>query len=376
MSQPTHSLRTQSLVTTSLLAVAIVFPILATAAVALRFYARRLKSQRLKADDWTAVLSLVMCWAISINTIVAGGIAGINSTTMNPIAAATLFYKCLWIEGIPLGIGLASIKISILFFYRRIFVTNSFKWSVNVMVAVLIGWGISTVLVQIFAGDPVQSVWNPLVPKLRYNYAAFGLAVAGMSIVFDVIVLCFPLPVIKNLHMPTRRKVTVTGIFWLGAFCCVAASVRFYTLYQSERGEAGGKNYDAATKGFIWSHIEPNCSVIAACLPTFGNLFTGKHITLSSFRGFFFIGSRSGSSNSNINGGSENSILGNSNKSQNSRKAWQILDKNVNNNSVEITAQRQRAKSEEEEDLEAGMEMEMEIERPMRIDVTREFGSE
>ena len=38
---------------------------------------------------------------------------------------------------------------------------------------------------------------------------------------------------------------------------------------------------------------------------------------------------------------------------------------------MEITAQRQRAESEGEEDLEAGMEME----RPMRIDVTREFGS-
>lgn len=70
---------------------------------------------------------------------------------------------------------------------------------------------------QIFAGDPVQSVWNPLEPKLRYDYAAFGLAVAGMSIVFDVIVLCFPLPIIRSLQMPTRRKVTVAGIFWLGA---------------------------------------------------------------------------------------------------------------------------------------------------------------
>lgn len=38
-----------------------------------------------------------------------------------------------------------------------------------------------------------------------------------MSLVFDVMVLCFPLPVIKNLHMDTRRKLTIASIFWLGA---------------------------------------------------------------------------------------------------------------------------------------------------------------
>lgn len=38
-----------------------------------------------------------------------------------------------------------------------------------------------------------------------------------MSILFDVMVLCFPIPVIKSLHMETRRKVFVAGIFWLGS---------------------------------------------------------------------------------------------------------------------------------------------------------------
>ncbi|MCJ1438188.1 hypothetical protein MMC27_007575 [Xylographa pallens] len=30
------------------------------------------------------------------------------------------------------------------------------------------------------------------------------------------------------------------------------------------------------TNGFIWSNIEPNCSVIAACLPTYGPIFAGR----------------------------------------------------------------------------------------------------
>ncbi|KAL9101691.1 MAG: hypothetical protein Q9163_003077 [Psora crenata] len=235
MSQSPES--TESLVTGSLLVVTIVFPILATVAVILRFYARRIKSQPFRADDWTIVLSLVrsglhfsrhgqekteskqiMCWASAIIIYVAGAIGGIDTTSMNPMAAARLFFKCLWILGLPLNISLASIKISVLLFYRRIFITPTFKRCADTMIVVLIGWAISTAIAQIFAGDPISSVWNPLAPHLRYNYNAFLLAVAGMSIIFDVMVLCFPLPMIKGMHLPTRRKFIVTGIFWLGAF--------------------------------------------------------------------------------------------------------------------------------------------------------------
>ena len=47
-----------------------------------------------------------------------------------------------------MGVGLAAIKISVLLFYRRIFVTKSFRRRVDAFVIVLIGWGISTVFVS------------------------------------------------------------------------------------------------------------------------------------------------------------------------------------------------------------------------------------
>ena len=53
--------------------------------------------------------------------------------------------------------------------------------------------------------------------RFRYNYWDFSLAVAGMSIVFDVVVLCFPVPVIRQLKLPRVLKLSVLAIFWLGA---------------------------------------------------------------------------------------------------------------------------------------------------------------
>ena len=39
---------------------------------------------------------------------------------------------------------------------------------------------------------------------------------AATDIMLDITVLCLPLPVIGSLHMSRHRKVTITGVFWLG----------------------------------------------------------------------------------------------------------------------------------------------------------------
>ena len=60
-----------------------------------------------------------------------------------------------------------------------------------------------------------------------------------------------------------------------------------------------GNPYAKTTNEFIWAHIEPNCSIIAACLPTYGTLFSGAHIfdgLIHSLRSFMSLGSRSNKS--------------------------------------------------------------------------------
>lgn len=50
----------------------------------------------------------------------------------------------------------------------------------------------------------------------RLDPAIVGYTQVGSSLILDVIILCFPLPIISTLHMPTKRKVMVGAIFWLG----------------------------------------------------------------------------------------------------------------------------------------------------------------
>lgn len=97
-----------------------------------------------------------------------------------------------------------------------------------------------------------------------------------MSIVFDVIVLCFPVPVVRKLQMTRARKAQVVAIFWLGVFCCVASAVRFYFLcseISQATADTGQDRYLKTSTAFIWGTVEPNTSVIAACLPCYAPFF-------------------------------------------------------------------------------------------------------
>ncbi|KAF2967057.1 hypothetical protein GQX73_g6513 [Xylaria multiplex] len=290
-----------SLITSTLLAVAIVFPILGTLAVGLRFYIKTVKKQQLSSDDWVCALAQLASWGISVDIFVAAGLAGIDYTypSLNPLSAAVIFLRALWIEGFPLVFSLTLVKIAILLFYSRIFTTSKFKLAVHIYVGILTAWCIAVIICQLLAANPVQNAWNPLATTpLRFNYNDFSLAFAGMSLVFDVIVLCFPIPVIRNMQMTWAHKLQVLAIFWLGIFCCVSSAVRFYYLYSEislTSIEMGPRRYLKVSTAFIWGTIEPNTSIIAACLPCYAPLFPkgrGLSTLLANF-GTLFSGRRS-----------------------------------------------------------------------------------
>ncbi|OGM45778.1 hypothetical protein ABOM_005481 [Aspergillus bombycis] len=279
MSPPPRA-ATPSLISTTLLVVAILFPILATLAVAVRIWSNISKAKRLFADDCVIIVALLCAWGVPIDVYVAAGLGGVGESTLPPLDAARVFLRALWIEIFPLIASLVLVKVSILLYYRRIFVTRWFQIAVWVYIAILLAWGIACLVAQALAGNPVTAAFNPLADNpLRYNYSHFSIVVTAMSMCFDVIVLCFPIPVIHRLMMSTRQKVQLAGIFWLGIFCCIASIIRFYYVYTEvyeSTSSTGTNRYAAVTPGITWGTIEPSTSVIAACLPTYGHLFSAS----------------------------------------------------------------------------------------------------
>ncbi|KAI7782218.1 hypothetical protein LA080_013764 [Diaporthe eres] len=247
-----------SLITTGLVVVSVVFPILSLGSVLLRLKARMRTKAGLMGDDWWIVATWVLSLALSINVWVYADLIGINYFKTDPLSGNVYSAVCLVVASCLVQIVLTTVKISILLLYKRIFSIPSFRIAVWIAIVFVSLWGIAMILIVAIQGNPADFVRAGAAGELyawRLDPAIVGYTQVGSSLILDVVILCFPLPIISTLHMPTKRKVMVGAIFWLGIFLKASVSKQ-------------------ATQ-FCFLVIEPHCSIIAGCLPTFGPLISG-----------------------------------------------------------------------------------------------------
>ncbi|KUI67494.1 hypothetical protein VM1G_11519 [Cytospora mali] len=124
---------------------------------------------------------------------------------------------------------------------------------------------------------PVSEPWSGYA-TFPYDTTALGLAQVGTNLALDIVMLCFPLPVISSLHMPTGRKIAVSLIFWLGAFCCIASIVRLVLLKRSLAVIVNNpdENIYLQANIIIWYIIASNMSIVSACLPCYGPFLNSR----------------------------------------------------------------------------------------------------
>lgn len=300
-----------SLIHTSTVVVSVVFPLLSLFSIYLRWSARRLGKQTFHADDWWIVISWITSLGLSILLWVTAAKTGIDQMKGDPMQGISNSLLCLWLASALVQLPLGAVKISILLFYKRIFSIGCSKFALAVWVAIaFIGaWVWLFFLLVIFQLNPVSGAWTG-IGRLRFDSAALGLGQVGTSIGLDLLVLCFPLPVIHKLQLSTRKKWAVGMIFWLGAFCVVMAIVRLILLNESIQTVVDATGFNTVFvqwKNFIFMVLEPNCSIIAACLPCYGPLFKGAwnmESLVRSFRSVFSLQSR-GSRDASRNNGND-----------------------------------------------------------------------
>ncbi|KAL2036478.1 hypothetical protein N7G274_010813 [Stereocaulon virgatum] len=117
------------------IAVAVILPCFGTIAVALRFYTRSIYRAGLKSDDWTILIALVITWVLSVILIIGASIGsfgghtaidpntGADVVTSKEQNAAKLIFSAYLIMTLLFG----TIKLSVLLFYRRIFLGRIFN---------------------------------------------------------------------------------------------------------------------------------------------------------------------------------------------------------------------------------------------------------
>ncbi|KAH3910065.1 hypothetical protein HBI56_127970 [Parastagonospora nodorum] len=263
-------------------------------------------------DDVLCVLALIPCIGTTValiygtrkriigsHNLASNAESWMTTTTPDLVILEKLVYIIFIMQ--PLALGF--MKLSVLFFYRRIFSIGSFTTISTIFIIITIGW-----MLAFFFG---------FVFTCRLNFSANWGSLAGISehcpfgflptiiftvldAVLDLCILILPLPCIWALKLPSARKAQVFGVFLLGGFALSAATVRMVicikqnTPSNAVREELimGMPIYDIVgitSHGLFWTVVEVNVALIACCLPTLRPILsTVAVVTVTAFFGSMF----------------------------------------------------------------------------------------
>lgn len=113
------------------------------------------------------------------------------------------------------------IKLSILLFYKRIFVTPKFGVAIKIMCALVVLWFITFFFATMFQSLPISLNFEPdrasKALGKSINVYAMYTTTAVLEILLDIVTLILPLFVIWRLQMRPTQKWQVSGVFLLGS---------------------------------------------------------------------------------------------------------------------------------------------------------------
>ncbi|KAH7309889.1 hypothetical protein B0I35DRAFT_440775 [Stachybotrys elegans] len=165
------------------------------------------------------------------------------------------------------NMALYTAKLPLLFLYMRTF--GLVKWLRHTAMALVVVGGISFIATAVYA----SVTCSPALHRDEFPPAAFFTCIVGItnacmargsiSLIMDVIMFILPLPVIKGLNMPFRRKAGLAFVFMAGLLAIVASAV---SLYFQDAQQRGGSS-DNFANALVLTVIESAIVILVSCAP-------------------------------------------------------------------------------------------------------------
>ena len=122
-------------------------------------------------------------------------------------------------------------KVSLLLFLYRIFnVDFKFRIASWIIGFVVVVWSLVTLCLMIFSCHPIKANWNVMLladPKTHCYPKVYNVInIHGYcNIITDFALLVLPLPLVWNLQMTLKKKLSVATIFATGALYVASKSL-------------------------------------------------------------------------------------------------------------------------------------------------------
>ncbi|KAF3482730.1 putative Integral membrane protein Pth11-like [Arthroderma uncinatum] len=261
---------------------------LATTAVAMRIYTRTIITRtKMGVDDYLCLVSFVLTVAFSALMIKSYTLGiGRHLWDTPPLWLSDALKYFTFAQYVYL-ILTATIKLTFLFFYRRVF-------SPQTLSKILISFGIvfvstshvAILFATVFSCSPIARAWNLAIPGRCINPVILPYLSGALSSATDLYVLILPIYPVWNLNMKLRRKIKLLAVFGLGIFAVAASIVRLAETPVLKSSPDATWNISRLA---VWAVIEANIGIFCGCLlllPAFLDRHWPKAFS-SSVKGLF-----------------------------------------------------------------------------------------
>jgi hypothetical protein len=201
-------------------ALSISFGTISGAIVVLRFFSRLASKAELGRDDYFVAATLAIgipSTVISVHGIVSNGL-GRDIWTLTP-QQITGFIHTFYAMEILYFAEVALLKLSLLFFYLRIFPGAKVRRLLWATIIFDVVFGVAFVVIAIFQCQPISYYWTSWDGEhqgtcLDVNGLAWSNA--GISILLDAWMLGLPLSQLVSLQLHWKKKIQVALMFIVG----------------------------------------------------------------------------------------------------------------------------------------------------------------
>ncbi|TQN64105.1 Satratoxin biosynthesis SC1 cluster protein 4, partial [Colletotrichum shisoi] len=213
--------------------VALVFTALSLVIMLLRLYVRVIMLKASGADDWVIIVTwIAACGFAVVSTIQTKWGLGLENIEDMPKENLHNF-GLLQYAGAPFYItSILGFKISLLLSYLRFIPKGVYRWATLFTIGTCTAYHIAFLVVQVNLCTPIAKQWDPTITNGScIPGVPFYTSMAALTIVFDIIVMFLPFPVLASSKIQTRKKFVLLGLFGLGAFITVIQIVRIQTVH-------------------------------------------------------------------------------------------------------------------------------------------------
>ncbi|CAK7227108.1 hypothetical protein SCUCBS95973_006431 [Sporothrix curviconia] len=259
--------------------------------VALRIYGRiNINKARLGLDDIMILVAVPQGLAMIVITGLYTRL-GIGYDVTETLANLPLILRLLVAYEILYATCNYSVKLSVLFFYQRVFINRGMRIATIVTMVFVSLWTLGNILQIFLLCRPFRASIDPTVPGTCGSQKASFVAIGTFNIVTDAVILSLPIPTVWRLQTTTRNKALISGVFLVGLLVSVVAICRIVAILHLNTLNLTG----TAAYGEFLTAVEPNLGILCVSLP-------GLRVLWSRVRGTYANNRSSGAASAALGG--------------------------------------------------------------------------